>query len=334
MGRRTNLALAVLLPLAIATGILANGIGRQWSLPPATVHGAVALAILVLAPWKSLVIRRGLRRINRGRRSSLALLGLVLLTLATGLIHATGLADQVGPLTLMQVHVGAGLGVLLLAITHYERHPVKPRPTDLSRRTFARTAGLAAVSAAGWLSWEGIARIAGWPGTERRFTGSHETGSGRPDLLPVTSWLDDRVQDIDGPSWRLRVGAAELGLAELAALPNESIRAVIDCTGGWYSEQEWTGIRLARVIESGEWPASTRSVEVRSATGYTRRYPIGDLDRTWLVTAAGGEPLGAAHGFPARVVAPDRRGFWWVKWVVSIQPSTRPWWFQSPFPLT
>jgi len=72
-------------------------------------------------------------------------------------------------------------------------------------------------------------------------------------------------------------------------------------------------------------PGDARSIEVRSATGYARRFPTRDLDRLWLVTHVDGEPLTAGHGFPARIVAPDRRGFWWVKWVVRIQTSNVPW---------
>jgi DMSO/TMAO reductase YedYZ molybdopterin-dependent catalytic subunit len=41
-----------------------------------------------------------------------------------------------------------------------------------------------------------------------------------------------------------------------------------------------------------------------------------------------------AFGFPARLVAPGRRGFWWVKWVVSVEVDPAPWWRQPPFPLT
>jgi DMSO/TMAO reductase YedYZ molybdopterin-dependent catalytic subunit len=52
------------------------------------------------------------------------------------------------------------------------------------------------------------------------------------------------------------------------------------------------------------------------------------------VTRLGGEPLSPDHGFPARIVAPARRGFWWVKWVARIELSPIPWWLQSPFPLT
>jgi DMSO/TMAO reductase YedYZ molybdopterin-dependent catalytic subunit len=148
--------------------------------------------------------------------------------------------------------------------------------------------------------------------------------------MPVTAWLDDRVQHLDPSVWRLAVDEVELSLDDIEAMPQDSFSAVLDCTGGWYSNQAWMGVRLDGLLGAGVF----RSFEVRSATGYSRRFPIRDLSAVWLVTSCGGSPLAAGHGFPARLVAPDRRGFWWVKWVISIRSSTIPSWIQSPFPLT
>jgi DMSO/TMAO reductase YedYZ molybdopterin-dependent catalytic subunit len=68
------------------------------------------------------------------------------------------------------------------------------------------------------------------------------------------------------------------------------------------------------------------------ATGSSSR--SGDLDRLLLATRARGAPLSVGHGFPARLVAPSRRGFWWVKWVDRIELRSTPWWWQPPFPIT
>ena len=43
-----------------------------------------------------------------------------------------------------------------------------------------------------------------------------------------------------------------------------------------------------------------------------------------LATHAGGDPLSHGHGRPLRLVAPDRRGFQWVKWVESVEVRTAP----------
>ncbi|HEV2028853.1 MAG TPA: molybdopterin-dependent oxidoreductase [Candidatus Dormibacteraeota bacterium] len=52
-----------------------------------------------------------------------------------------------------------------------------------------------------------------------------------------------------------------------------------------------------------------------------------------LATRVGGLPLDRGHGFPARLVVPDGRGFWWVKWVSAIEVDDVPTWWQPPFPL-
>jgi hypothetical protein len=330
VGRWTNLAIGVLLVAAVVTGFASYAIGVDWPLDLSTLHGVLALAILLLAPWKSIIIRRGLSRGRAGNWTSLVLLGLVMVAAASGLIHATGLLQQLGPLSLMQVHVGMGLAALAVGVQHFRRHPVRPRRTDLEKRALLRGAALAAGAGALWLAWEGTARALAWPGAGRRFTGSHEKGSGRPHLLPSTSWLDDRPPPLLPETWTVEVAGRTLDLAGLAVLPQLEVEAVLDCTGGWYSVQTWGGVRLDQLLEPGSW----RSFEVRSATGYARRLPIGDLDRTYLALRLGGEPLSSDHGYPARLVAPGRRGFWWVKWVVSVQPSMQPWWVQSPFPVT
>jgi DMSO/TMAO reductase YedYZ molybdopterin-dependent catalytic subunit len=53
-----------------------------------------------------------------------------------------------------------------------------------------------------------------------------------------------------------------------------------------------------------------------------------------LATRVAGEQLSAGHGFPLRLVAPGRRGFWWVKWVERVQVDETPWWWQPPFPIS
>lgn len=327
--RRTNQALLVLVPLAVLTGLFSNTIGVKWLVDPATVHGMVALAIALLTPWKAPIVQRGLGKQRPSRWTSVALLFFIATTLASGLAHSTALVRTVGPLTIMQVHIGAALFALALVAAHYRSHPVPIRRTDLDRRTFLSTAGLSAFAAMAWFSWEGILRLAGSKGADRRFTGSHERGSFNPSAMPVTSWLDDSVQHIEGAAWSVRVAGKDLSLDDLAAMPNDDVTAILDCTSAWYSEQVWRGVRLDRLVTTDK-----PSIDVTSATGYGRRFPTHDLDKMWLVTEVGGAPLSAGHGFPARIVAPGRRGFWWVKWVVSIEPSDVPWWRQLPFPAT
>jgi hypothetical protein len=330
--RQVNLGLAALLISAIVSGLAAEASGTPAGRWLIVLHGVSGLGLLVLSRRKTHIAGRALSRRRRrsGWTSSLLLAALVVITVLSGLFEATGVSYRLGLLTTMQVHIGAAVLAIPLAVLHFRRRPARPRATDLSRRTLLRATVVGSAAGVAWLGWERVLGATGMPGATRRFTASHERGSGDPAVMPVTQWLDDTVQRIDPATWRLRAGDTEISLADLRRLPHERVTAVLDCTSMWYAEQVWRGVRLDRLVDGGTLP----SVEVRSATGYARRFPVRDLHRIWLAFEVGGRPLSAGHGFPARLVVPGRRGFWWVKWVTSIQPSPVPWWVQSPFPLT
>lgn len=333
-GRRTNLALLGLLAAAFATGGLAYAIGTGWTRWAVVAHGVAGLAIVGLAPWKSVIARRGLRRARPGSWASVVFSALVAVAVAFGVVHAAGAMRSGSAITAMQVHVGAALAAIPFALWHVVARRVRPHRADLSRRSLLRAGALLGGTGLAYAATEGLWRAASLPGADRRFTGSHEKGTFRPDEMPITQWLDDSVPQVDPATWRLvvRAGPEERPWTyrELEDL-RERLRATLDCTGGWFAVQDWEGARLDRLLPEG---ARGRSVLVRSATGYTRRFPLRDAPRLLVATRVGGEPLSAGHGFPARIVAPGRRGFWWVKWITEIEVSATPWWWQPPYPLT
>jgi len=318
-----------LLPLAAATGFIAMGVGTRWALPAAFIHGATGLGLVVLSPWKQVIVRRGWQRGPSARLSSTFLTILSIAAVASGAAHAAG-ASTIGPMTIMQVHVTSGLGALAAGIVHYRRHALRPRTTDFGRRSLLLGASTAAAAGLTWLAWEGVLDAAGWRGSERRFTGSHEVASGSPDHMPVTAWFNDRVPEVDSNTWTVTIAGRAWSVAELTGLPQHSVRTTLDCTGGWYSTQDWVGVPLSDLLPEGDW----RSVVVTSSTRYRRRLPRRDAEDALLALAVGDQPLTPGHGAPARLVVPGRRGFWWVKWVTTVEVSSRPWWAQLPFPVT
>jgi DMSO/TMAO reductase YedYZ molybdopterin-dependent catalytic subunit len=330
-GRGTNLALLVLLAGALFTGALAFAIGGAWAFWALAAHGAVGLALVLLAPWKSVISVRGVRRARPGTAASVLLAVLVVVAVLSGVAHAVGVWTSG---LAMQVHVGAALASIPLAIWHVAARPVRPHRSDLSRRSLLRAGAVFGGGVVAFGAIEGLVRATGLPGSDRRATGSYERGSFDPEAMPVTQWLDDRPPEIRPDDWRLFVrtpnGASTLTYDELAGF-SDRVRATVDCTGGWFATQDWTGVRLDRLLGADD---AVRSFVVVSATGYGRRFPIADAASMLVATKAGGRKLSVGHGFPARLVAPGRRGFWWVKWIERIETSTTPWWWQSPFPLT
>jgi hypothetical protein len=311
MTRRTNLALGVVLGAATVTGVLALLVGEGRVAVVVWAHGAAGFAVLALVRPKSHIAVRGTARRGRAAAPGLLLGGLVAASMALGVAHATGVGT-LGPLTALGWHIGLALAAVPVAAAHVWRRPPRPRTGDLTRAAFLRAAGIAATGLAAKLAFE---RLAGAP---RAATGSLRRAAPVP-----TAWLDDTT-----PS----AVSTPFTAARLAALPQTAVECSLDCTSGWYSRNRWSGVALTELL--GRLPAGTRSIDVRSATGYSRRFGASDLDGLVLATHLDGVPLAPEHGAPARLVAPGRRGYWWVKWVTAVEPSSVPAWLQSPFPLT
>jgi hypothetical protein len=327
-GRRTNLGLLVLLGTAFATGALAYGTGSPT--PAAVVvalHGAAGLGLLLLVPWKAVVVRRSWPR--AATRTTSALLGaLVALAVAAGMLHAIGVA----PIVTLWIHVAAAVCAAPLLAAHMWGRRQRPRRTDLSRRSLLQVGGLAAGAAALWGATEAALKLTGAPGAERRGTGSLEIGTGDPAAMPVTQWFTDTVPQDDADTLTVVGGGRETRIAVRDLARGDEVRAALDCTGGWYAVQTWSGVRLDRLLAEVDLP-DDGSVDVVSRTGYRRRLPLRDAGHLLLATSAAGQPLTNGHGAPVRLVAPGRRGFWWVKWVERIEVVDSPWWAQPPFPL-
>src|SRR2546425_1534606 len=327
-GARTNVALMALLALAFLTGWLAFALATppaRWSL---LVHAVGGFAILALLPWKSIIARRGLDRPRPGRWASVLFGILVLTSLYAGLLHSSGVLVYWGPLTAMEFHVGAAIAAVPLAVWHVVARRIRLRTVDLSRRNVLRGGVLLAASVTAYAGTEILVRATGMPGAVRRFTGSYEAGSFSPGQMPVSSWMFDAIPQIEPGSWRLIAGGREWTYDELFAF-DDHLTATLDCTGGFYSSQAWSGARLDPPVGNADG-AGNRGV---SHTGYDRRFPIESPRPLPLGTRFGDQPLDAGHGFPARFVVPGRRGFWWVKWVSTIEVDDLPHWWQSPFPL-
>jgi DMSO/TMAO reductase YedYZ molybdopterin-dependent catalytic subunit len=332
-GRQTNEALLVVVLLTFGTGVATVAIGSPSGAWVGIGHGICGLAVVLLIPWKSRVVRGGLRRARRSRGLSLLLATLTLGTLLAGLGYATGVARSIAGRPGLWVHIVLALALVPLVVWHVWARRIRPRRTDLSRRALLR-AGLLAGAAAGlYAADQAAVSVLGLPGARRRFTGSYETASFRPEAMPSTSWLLDTVPTIDPDRWRLAIadgqGRRELALAELTRSAGR-VRATLDCTSGWYSHQDWAGVPLHTLLHRSP---GAQSVYVHSVTGYWVRLPIHDLDRLLLATAVGGAALAAVHGFPLRLVAPGRRGYWWVKWIDRVELQGTPSWWQPPFPL-
>jgi DMSO/TMAO reductase YedYZ molybdopterin-dependent catalytic subunit len=329
--RGTDWTLAALVSIAAATGgltLFAGGGGDAWVF---AVHGMVGLAIAGVLVWK---LRRVLPRLAnarlRDRRTGLGAAGLVLVAsaLLSGIAWSSGVTPDPGGYTLLAWHGTLGAGLMLIVAAHAGVRARAPSPGNpAGRRDFLRAGLVAAGGVAAWQLQKPAAGLVGLRGARRRFTGSYESGSFAGNAFPTTSWLADDPRALDADRWRLTIDGRvehplELSLAELGE-PDELV-ATLDCTGGFHSTQRWSGVRVSRLLAGAGPLGDARHLRVISHTGYRWSFALADADRLLLASAVGGEPIDHGHGAPLRLVAPNRRGFEWVKWVVRLELSDEP----------
>jgi hypothetical protein len=337
-----NLALLVLVALQLVTGF----VGLLGTSDPFRVlfwvHAIGAYALVVVLFAKALIIADVLRRRpgwTAERVQLAALVALLLTTLVTGLVWITAGSYSLLGMSVINLHAFLAVALLMLLVQHVvdRRWIVRVRAAH-DRRAFLRFAGAAVLGVAIWQLERPLQRLAGTPGARRRFTGSYERGSFSGDF-PDVIWLNDSPPLLDASGWTLQLDGAvelplELRLDDLARRGRTARLATIDCTGGWYAHQRWEGVPLAALLDEAGVRGGSHSISVESATGYGRRFSLGHARTLLLATHVAGAPLSQGHGFPLRLVVPDRRGFEWVKWVVRIRVLRTSDLLQSPLPLT
>ena len=326
-GRRTNVALLVLILGAFLSGWLAFGFGTELPSTLTTVsHGLLGLGVVALVPWKTVIIRRA----TPIWIASLLLVVLIVICLVAGFVQVFSGQQAIAEVSPLQIHVGAAVIVVPLLVWHMLRHRPRrqlPSRADLSRRHLLRAGAFAIAIGAGYAALEGIGNLARLPSSRRAFTGSHRLN---PLARPATIWLFDRVPAFDAMR-PVQIAGVRIPPEELAAR-SRGVHARLDCTGGWFTDAEWAAVPVDELIAPDRLKAAA-SVIVTSVTGYSRRFPADDAASLWLATGCEGRPLTSAGGAPVRLVAPHRRGFWWVKWVESVELSDQPALAQPPFPL-
>lgn len=331
--RAVDWALFLLVLFEFCTGLGSFLVGRPEGRALFVIHSIVGLSIILLLFWKFRRVERRVTELRRWQPATLVSLltaFAVLATIGTGLYWVTAQRPVDYP-NGMILHTTAAIVLLLVYLWHLwlRFKPLKRRDiTD--RRTLLRFLSLFLVGGTLWGLQEGANRALQLPGVRRRFTGSrrNEVGNGN-NAFPVTMWMLDNPMPIDETTWQLEIGGAvatplTLRYTALAALPQSTDDVILDCTGGWFAQQRWTGVRVGDLLTQASPTDEARFVRFRSVTGYRWSLPIAEARQTLLATHVGDERLNHGHGAPLRLVAPGRRGFQWVKWVVAVELLTEP----------
>lgn len=342
---RVSARLGVLVGIAFGicflTGLVSHAIQHPpswfwWPSSPAWLYrvtqgvhvatGVAAIPLLLAKLWSVYprlfdrpVVRSPLHGIERA--SILVLSGSALFMLVTGIFNTAqnylwGFYFPTAHYAVSWIAIGSILVHVAVKLP-VVRRGLDERP-DPSRRRFLRTAGAGAGLA--------VLATAGATVPLLRDISVLASSSRGPQGVPVNRTA--AAAGIEVPAdWRLVVAGPsvrEFSYAELAALPQSSAELPIACVEGWSASAVWTGVRVADLVRLvGGDPGRGVRVSSLEREGLYRASTLPGThaadERTLLALRIGGEVLSPDHGYPCRLIAPNRPGVLQTKWVSRLE---------------
>lgn len=213
----------------------------------------------------------------------------------------------------------------------------------MKRRTISILAGMGAlvVASASWWVYSGAARAEEAKTLEavevREYQGEK--------LSSIRSFRENSIrgpQHVDKESYILELG----GLVKIPktyaydeVLENQHYEKVItlNCVEGWSVKILWEGVLVKDLLKEVD-PLPTATVVIFYAhDGYSTSLPLTYIIDNDIIIAhkMNGVTLPAERGFPFQLVAENKWGYKWIKWITKIELSDetdyRGYWEQSGY---
>ncbi len=227
------------------------------------------------------------------------------------------------------VHIAVQLPVIRDNLGRRGRDHTDPPVEGLSRRglltTVAVTAGVITIATVG----ETVTPLG-----PLSVLGGRRPNQG-PQGLPVnkSAVAAGVLTSATDPAYRLTLigpaGTRQISLDDLRAMPQHTVQLPIACVEGWSATATWTGIRVRDLAALAGVRDGNASIEVTSlqknsqyAQSVLPKPHVRD-ELTLLALQIDGHPLALDHGYPARIIAPNRPGVLQTKWVsvLRVMPS-------------
>lgn len=229
------------------------------------------------------------------------------------------------------LHISVKLPVIRRALGSPVEDGSQDRPstravsTGLSRRGLLRTtwlaAGLAVLASAGSTV----------PALRRVSVFGVRSGEG-PQELPVNKSAKSAGVTTTAlePDYRLTLAydgrETQLSRGDLEAMRQHTVDLPIACVEGWSAGATWTGVRVRDLLDLAGAPAGSdvQVVSLQQSGPYRETLLQGsfaDDPLTLLALRVNGETLSIDHGYPCRLIAPDRPGVLQTKWVERLEVS-------------
>ncbi|WP_094226629.1 molybdopterin-dependent oxidoreductase [Methanolobus psychrotolerans] len=168
---------------------------------------------------------------------------------------------------------------------------------------------------------------------ETNTSGEATTFEGK-ELTPISKQRNNAIegtQYIDKDTYELRIyGMVEqslnLSYEQLLAYPSITRFIRLDCVEGWGFDAKWTGVAINTLFNDTGVNSSATTVIFYSSDGYSTSLELDYLVENDIMLAykINDITLPADRGFPLQLVAEDKYGYKWAKWITSIEVTDEP----------
>lgn len=113
---------------------------------------------------------------------------------------------------------------------------------------------------------------------------------------------------------------------QITSNPNVSKVVMLDCVEGWSYVAKWTGIPVKTLLDEAGVQEDATTVIFYSADGYSTSLELDYLVENNIILGyrLNDVTLPRDHGYPFQLVAEDKYGYKWAKWVTGIEVTDEP----------
>ncbi|WP_321428616.1 molybdopterin-dependent oxidoreductase [uncultured Methanolobus sp.] len=154
------------------------------------------------------------------------------------------------------------------------------------------------------------------------------------ELTPISEQRNNGIkgtQYIDQETYELSIYGmvdtpVNLSYDQLLAYPSVSRFVRMDCVEGWGFDAKWTGVTLNTLFNETGVNSNATTVIFYSADGYSTSLELDYLvdNDIMLAYELNDITLPADRGFPLQLVAEDKYGYKWAKWITGIEVTGEP----------
>jgi hypothetical protein len=267
------------------------------------------------------------------------LLVVFLLSLITGLVKFPELQRYVGSVNnlisasrLSFIHDWSGIALIVLILIHVlfiNRARLFSLPAGIGKKTVFKIGGLALVLAAIVLPAAGYVNHVV---KRARYLAAVEVREYKGEKLDsINAFRENSIkgpQQVDIENYRLEISglvdrAVDYSYDEVIKLPKYQKVVELDCVEGWDVKILWEGTLVRDIIRPAGVKPTANTAIFYAVDGYSTSFPLDFLNKNDIIMAdkMNGVTLPPERGFPFQLVAEDKWGYKWIKWIKKIELS-------------